>query len=70
MEFKENTISDLILSLASGSQLLAHQFIWNMNSNLYEDESGKKKDKSLFGPLNDIINKVNTFIFPVIDIDY
>jgi phosphatidylinositol 4-kinase len=55
---RDDCISDLIQSLASSSQLLAHQFLWNMNTNMYEDENAKRKDKDLYKSLNDISTKV------------
>lgn len=51
-------ISELIIWLAGHSQLLAHQLIWNMQTNMYTDEESKNKDPTLFDPLNDIMQKI------------
>lgn len=51
-------ISELMIWLAGHSQLLAHQLIWNMQTNMYTDEESKIKDTALFDPLNDIMQKI------------
>lgn len=51
-------ISELMIWLAGHSQLLAHQLIWNMQTNMYTDEESKIKDPTLFDPLNDIMQKI------------
>uniref|UniRef100_A0A914RD52 1-phosphatidylinositol 4-kinase n=1 Tax=Parascaris equorum TaxID=6256 RepID=A0A914RD52_PAREQ len=50
-------VAELIIWLAGHSQLLAHQLLWNMQTNLYKDEDSKEKDPDLFEPLTDLINK-------------
>ncbi|EPB67423.1 phosphoinositide 3-kinase family, accessory domain protein [Ancylostoma ceylanicum] len=50
-------VAELIVWLAGHSQLLAHQLIWNMETNMFTDEDGKSKDPVLFDALNEIIKK-------------
>ncbi|CAB3403701.1 unnamed protein product [Caenorhabditis bovis] len=51
-------IAELIIWLGGHSQLLAHQLIWNMQTNMYIDEESKVKDPVLYEPLNDIMCKI------------
>ncbi|CAP24439.2 Protein CBG03566 [Caenorhabditis briggsae] len=51
-------IAELMIWLAGHSQLLAHQLIWNMQTNMYTDEDSKTKDPVLFEPLNDIMQRI------------
>ncbi|CDW56508.1 phosphatidylinositol 4 kinase alpha [Trichuris trichiura] len=55
-----NYMSEFILSMASKSQLLAHQLIWNMQTNMYTDEDGKHKDPVLFERLSKLVSKIVT----------
>lgn len=53
-------IAELMIWLAGHSQLLAHQLIWNMQTNMYTDEDSKTKDPILYDALHDITQKVKS----------
>ena len=44
-------LTEFIKRASRRSQLLAHQMIWNMESNKYMDEEGLKRDEDLFEPI-------------------
>ncbi|RWS14888.1 phosphatidylinositol 4 kinase-like protein [Dinothrombium tinctorium] len=49
-------ITEFIKEASSRSQLLAHQLIWNMKTNMYRDEDSQEQDVDLYEPLDHIIN--------------
>lgn len=49
-------IKDYIRTAAQRSQLLMHQLIWNMCTNMYRDENGQEPDPDLFEVLNGLTN--------------
>ncbi|GMT18880.1 hypothetical protein PFISCL1PPCAC_10177 [Pristionchus fissidentatus] len=51
-------VCDLLVWLGGHSQLLAHQLLWNMHTNMYTDEDSKCKDPVLFDALNEITRKI------------
>lgn len=51
-------VTEFIKSAASRSQLLAHQLIWNMNTNMYLDEEGHQQDPDMFESLHHIVTSI------------
>ncbi|XP_059048933.1 phosphatidylinositol 4-kinase alpha [Achroia grisella] len=51
-------VAELIKSLAKKSQVVAHQLIWNMHTNLYTDEEMHNKDTALFDILESLIKSI------------
>ncbi|KAI1292021.1 Phosphatidylinositol 4-kinase alpha [Halotydeus destructor] len=49
-------VAEFIKNAASRSQLLAHQIIWNMKTNMYSDEEGNEPDADLYEPIEHIIS--------------
>lgn len=55
---KMGYVSNFIKTAAQRSQLLMHQLIWNMRTNMYRDEEGKDPDPDLHEPLNNLIDSM------------
>lgn len=47
-----------IKSAAQRSQLLMHQLIWNMRTNMYRDENGQEPDPDLYEVLDELVNSI------------
>ncbi|PZC72005.1 hypothetical protein B5X24_HaOG212066 [Helicoverpa armigera] len=57
LELMMGYVAELIKSLAKKSQVVAHQLIWNMHTNLYTDEEMHNKD-SLFDILESLTKNI------------
>ncbi|KAK3083088.1 hypothetical protein FSP39_013642 [Pinctada imbricata] len=51
-------VTDFIIWAAKKSQLLAHQFLWNMHTNTYTDEDGTIKDDEIGDKLEELMSKI------------
>ncbi|KAK7505986.1 hypothetical protein BaRGS_00002708 [Batillaria attramentaria] len=51
-------IAEFILWAAQVSQLLAHQLLWNMVTNMYRDEESTQKDEEIGDKMEEMINKI------------
>lgn len=47
-----------IKTAAKRSQLLMHQLVWNMRTNMYRDENGQEPDPELHDTLNELTNSI------------
>lgn len=53
-------VREVILWLAKHSQLLAHQLIWNMMTNVYRDQDSKEKDDQIGDILENLIEEIKS----------
>lgn len=51
-------LAEFIKQAAAKSQLLCHQLIWNMKTNMFRDEEGSEHDPDLYDQLDHLINSI------------
>ncbi|XP_021377626.1 phosphatidylinositol 4-kinase alpha-like isoform X3 [Mizuhopecten yessoensis] len=51
-------MADFILWASKHSQLLAHQLLWNMKTNVYRDEEGQEKDEEIGDTLDRLMDAI------------
>lgn len=53
-------VREVIFWLAQHSQLLAHQLIWNLTTNVYRDQDSKQKDPQIGDLLEQLIKDIKS----------
>ncbi|XP_031784727.1 phosphatidylinositol 4-kinase alpha isoform X2 [Nasonia vitripennis] len=51
-------VTEFIKAIAKRSQVVAHQLIWNMHTNMYMDEDKQVKDPNLFDTLDALVKNI------------
>lgn len=51
-------VTEFIKAIAKRSQVVAHQLIWNMQTNMYMDEDKQVKDPNLFDAMDSLIKSI------------
>ncbi|CAH1104235.1 unnamed protein product [Psylliodes chrysocephalus] len=55
---KMGYVNELIRYIAKKSQIVAHQLIWNMKTNMFIDEDMQQKDPIIFENLESLVNSI------------
>ncbi|CAH1999014.1 unnamed protein product [Acanthoscelides obtectus] len=58
--FQMGYVTEFIKYIAKKSQIVAHQLIWNMKTNMYIDEDMQQKDPVLYEVLESLVNSIVT----------
>ena len=53
-------VAEFIKSAAARSQLLCHQLIWNMKTNMFRDEDSQTRDPDLYELLENLISDITS----------